>query len=285
MVRTAAAVATTAFVLCCLRALGRRRGRERTVSRSAAWLAEAGSPLTAAQFALLRLGAVLCGLLVVAGVTGSILVALPPAAAAASVPKVLLARRREQRLQAVARAWPDGLRELAASVTAGMSLPQALDALARTGPDTLRALFARVPALLPVFGLRDTLEQVRDRAADPATDRIVEVLLLAHERGGRILPELLGDMAQAATADLALQERLATAQLELRINARAVFVLPWLVLCALTARPGPFRAFYASAQGAPVIALAAVLSLAGMALVARLGRAPIEPRVLTGGAP
>lgn len=285
MVRTAAAVATTVFVLSCLRALGRRRGRDRTVSRSAAWLAEAGSPLTPAQFALLRLGAVLCGLLVVAGVTGSILVALPPAAAASWVPKVLLARRREQRLQAVARAWPDGLRELAASVTAGMSLPQALDALARTGPDTLRTLFARVPALLPVFGLRDTLEQVRDRAADPATDRIVEVLLLAHERGGRILPDLLGDMAQAATADLALQERLATAQLELRINARAVFVLPWLVLCALTARPGPFRAFYASAQGAPVIALAAVLSLAGMAVVARLGRAPIEPRVLTGGAP
>src|SRR5687767_16004675 len=69
MVRAAAALATAAFVLCCLRALGRLRRRDRTTSRSAAWLAEAGSPLTPAQFALLRLGAVLCGLLVVAGVT------------------------------------------------------------------------------------------------------------------------------------------------------------------------------------------------------------------------
>jgi len=241
--------------------------------------------MSGAQFASLRAGAVLAGLLAVTAVTGSWLVALPPGIAAGWIPNVWLARRREQRLHAVARAWPDGLRELAASVTAGMSLPQALDALARTGPDALRELFARLPALLPVFGLRDTLEQIRAKAADPATDRVVEVLLLAHERGGRILPDLLADMAQTATADLHLQERLATAQLELRINARAVFVLPWLVLCALTARPGPFRAFYASTAGAPVIVLAAALSLLGMALVTRLGQPPMEPRVLTGGAP
>lgn len=281
----AAAVATTVFALTCLRALGRRTRTDRPVSRSASWLAEAGSPMSTVQFAMLRLGATLCGLLLVAGVTGSLLVALPPAAAAGWLPRVLLARRREQRLQAVARAWPDGLRELAASVSAGMSLPQALDALAHSGPDGLRDVFARLPSLLPVFGLRGALEQVRARAADPATDRIVEVLLLAHERGGRILPELLSDLATAATADLHLQERLATAQLELRINARAVFVLPWLVLCALTARPGPFRTFYASADGIPVVALAAVLSLVGMALVTRLGRPSIEPRVLTGDAP
>jgi tight adherence protein B len=276
-------MATTAFVLACLLAFDRRTRAARGMSRSAAWLAEYGSSMSGARFAAVRLGAALCSLLLVAGVTGSPLVALPPAAAAGWIPKVLIARRREQRLQAVARAWPDGLRELAASVSAGMSLPQALDALARTGPDALREAFGRLPALLPVFGLRDTLEQVRVRAADPTTDRIVEVLLLAHERGGRILPELLTDLAQAATADLHLQERLATAQLELRINARAVFVLPWLVLCALTARPGPFRTFYASADGVPVILAAAGLSLIGMALVTRLGRPPIEPRVLAGG--
>ena len=35
----------------------------------------------------------------------------------------------------------------------------------------------------------------------------------------------------------------------MRINARAVMVLPWCVLVALTARPGAFRTFYQSSGG------------------------------------
>jgi hypothetical protein len=34
----------------------------------------------------------------------------------------------------------------------------------------------------------------------------------------------------------------------MKINARAVLVLPWLVLVALTIRDGPFRDFYRSTR-------------------------------------
>ena len=65
----------------------------------------------------------------------------------------------------------------------------------------------------------------------------------------------------------------------MRINARAVLVLPWAVLVALTLRPGPFRDFYQSTPGVLVVLGAAVLSVLGATWLSRLGRQPAEPRV------
>jgi Flp pilus assembly protein TadB len=83
-------------------------------------------------------------------------------------------------------------------------------------------------------------------------------------------------------------EQIATDALEQKINARAVFVLPWLVLLLLTARPGHFRDFYQSSGGLLVVAVAGVASLLGVLVLGRLARDPVEERVLdrtSGGAP
>jgi hypothetical protein len=69
----------------------------------------------------------------------------------------------------------------------------------------------------------------------------------------------------------------------MRINARAVVVLPWLVLLALTARPGEFRDFYRSGAGVLTVVVAAGLSAIGVVVLGRLGREDVEERVLTGG--
>jgi hypothetical protein len=60
-------------------------------------------------------------------------------------------------------------------------------------------------------------------------------------------------------------------------------VLPWLVLLALTARPGEFRDFYRSPAGVVTITLAAVLSALGVVVLGRLGREQVEERVFSGG--
>jgi hypothetical protein len=65
----------------------------------------------------------------------------------------------------------------------------------------------------------------------------------------------------------------------MRINARSVVVLPWLVLVALTARPGPFRAFYRSGGGVATVVIAAGLSVVGLLVLSRLQREPVEERV------
>jgi hypothetical protein len=99
----------------------------------------------------------------------------------------------------------------------------------------------------------------REAPVVPTSDRVIEVLLLAHERGGPIVRSILEDLVDATTRDLKLLDALETEGLEMRINARAVVVLPWLVLVALTARAGPFRDFYRSSGGLVTLVLADAL--------------------------
>ena len=106
-------------------------------------------------------------------------------------------------------------------------------------------------------GPAPALEIVKEELADPTSDRVLEVLILAHERGGAIVRTILEDLVDATTKDLKLLEELETEGLEMRINARAVVVLPWLVLVALTARPGAFRDFYRSGGGVVTLLLGA----------------------------
>jgi tight adherence protein B len=207
------------------------------------------------------------------------LVAIPPAVAVAALPHLYCAHRRVERLRAWQAAWPDALRELVAAIVAGRSLGQAIAGLGESGPDPLRQVFADFPTLARVFGTAAALEQVKERMADPTSDRVVEVLLVAHERGGAIVRDVLEDLVVATTKDVKVLEEIDTEGLEMRINARAVLVLPWLVLVALTVRPGPFRDFYRSGAGVLVVGAAGMLSVLGAVWLGRLGRQPDEPRV------
>jgi tight adherence protein B len=251
--------------------------------RGRLWLQQAGLPPNPVRFWGACSGAGLVGLLVFTVVSGSVVVACVPAAAIAVVPRAYFGRKRRLRLREVQRAWPDGLRDLVASMAAGRSLTQSVSALATSGPAPVREAFGRFPELARVLGTGPALEIVKDELADPTSDRVVEVLLLAHERGGPIVRTILEDLTEATTADLKLHDELDTESLEMRINARAVVVLPWLVLLALTARPGEFRDFYQSSGGMVTVLLAAALSVAGVVVLGRLGREPGEERVFARG--
>lgn len=219
--------------------------------------------------------------LVVAAFTGSALVALVPSLAVGLIPATYVRSRAQRRHNERLAAWPDAMRSLVSSLQAGTSLHQALLELGRSGPVPLREVWVRYQRLTD-HGLPETraLDVVRRELADPLSDRICEVLAIATTKGSRIALRVLRDIADAAAADVQLGERLQTAALEQRLNARAVFALPWITLIVLCGRPGPFRDFYASGQGASVLLLAAAMSTAGMFLVRRLSRTPDEPRVL-----
>jgi tight adherence protein B len=243
------------------------------------WLQQAGAGLTPTRFWAGSAAAGLFALLVLVALTGSVFVAFVPSVAVGLFPRGYFARRRRLRMREVQTAWPDGLRDVVASISAGRSLTQAVTSLAATGPLALREAFARFPELARALGTGPALELVKEELADPTSDRVIEVLLLAHERGGPIVRSILEDLVDATTRDLKLLDALETEGLEMRINARAVVVLPWFVLVALTARPGPFRDFYRSSGGVATLVIAACLTALGMFLLGRLGRDEEEDRV------
>lgn len=249
--------------------------------------AEPGPAATAAGVAPLRFvvassGAGLAVFAVLSALTGAPAVAVVPALAVALAPRAYFARVRRRRVREVQEAWPDALRDLAASVAAGRSLTQAVAGLAVSGPEPLRQAFVRFPELSRLLGTVPALEVVRAELADPTSDRVIEVLVLAYERGGSILRPILDDLIEATGRDAKLLDAIETESLEMRINARSVVVLPWFVLVALTVRPGPFRDYYASSRGLVTVFVAGCLTLLGVAVLGRLGREPVEPRVLAG---
>ena len=250
------------------------------VSEARLWLVQAGVDLTAVQFwgASAVLG-VAAGVLVTL-VTRAPAVAIVPAVAVAVLPRAYFARVRARRLRRLQEAWPDGLRDLLAHIAAGLTLHHALVRLAADGPPPLRDALRRYPGLARMIGVTAALEVVKEELADPTSDRVLEVLILAHEKGGHILADVLRDLAEATTRDVRTLDELATDSLEQKINARAVFLLPWFVLLLLTSRDGFFRDFYRSPAGVAVVVVGALLSVTGMAIVARLGREPVEQRVL-----
>jgi tight adherence protein B len=243
------------------------------------WIRQAGADLSAFQLRSAAATGALAVFVLLTLATRAPLVALPPSIAVGVTPFVYLGHRRTLRLRAWQAAWPDALRELVAAIVAGRSLTQGISTLGATGPEPLREVFADFPALARIFGTAPALEQVKERMADPTSDRVIEVLLVAHERGGAIVRDVLEDLVIATTKDVKVLEEIDTEGLEMRINARAVLVLPWFVLVALTLRPGPFRDFYRSSAGLLVVCAAGLLSVLGAWWLGRLGRQPDEPRV------
>jgi len=260
--------------------LGRRSRTKSREGATATALRQAGLAITVRRLHAISLGCGIGAYLAVYGLSGIGMVALVPAGLAALAPRWWIARRGAGRQEAVQRAWPDAVRDIVASISAGVSLHHALERLADTGPEALRPVFTRFTITARAVGVTPALEAVRDDLADATSDRVIEILLVAHDSGGAIVPEILRDLAAATTRDIWVLEQVQTESLEQRINARAVFALPWVVLIAITLQEGPFRDFYRSAAGFVVILIGGAASAVGMMLIRRLGTQPAEPRVL-----
>lgn len=242
-----------------------------------------GLDVTRGQFWLTSIGAGAGTFGFILALTGLAMVAVVPAIVVALLPRAYYARRRSTRLAEVRLAWPDGLRDLLSSVRSGASLPTAIEELGRFGPLPLREVFSGFPIYSRSLGVVPALEMIRSDLGDPTSDRVIEVLILAHERGGSVVPQILSDLAVATTRDVWTLEQIRSEALEQKINSRVVFVLPWIVLVVMTMRSGAFRDFYATSAGVAVVVFCGLLSLVGIAIAAKIGSQPEEPRVFIGG--
>lgn len=257
-----------------------------TASGTAVLLRRAGvSGISAAQVRAASAALAALAFLLTLVLTGIPALGIVPAALVGIAPTTLLRRRAAQRAADLRRAWPDALAHIASGARSGQPLSHTLIDLSLNGPAALRERMAGFAARVQTVGLDVALISLRDAVADPVTDRVVEVLLVAHTEGSRVLVDVLDDLSAAVGNAVRAAEETETLALEGVLNARLVFALPWAVLLAMTARPGPFRAFYSGTGGVLVIAIGAIISLLGITIAARLTRPPEEPRVLVAESP
>jgi tight adherence protein B len=254
------------------------------VSKRQLWLIQAGSELTPRQY---RLGSIVGGVATFTLLwllTESVVIALVPAVAAGFLPAAWYGRRRQDRIAEIQAAWPDGIRDLLAHVASGATLGKAVEALATEGPLPLRDAFARFPLQARMFGVVAALEIVKEELADPTSDKVIEVMILAHELGGDLVPAVLRDLIDTITGDLRTLAEIRTAGFEQKVESLLVVVVPWMVLVFLATGPPDYRAFYQSATGQMVVLIGAVWTGFGVLVLRLVSRTRVEPRVLGGGA-
>lgn len=218
--------------------------------------------------------------IVVAGVTRSLVLSLVFALFAGYSPVAYVRRRRHLRTLALREHWPDVVDNLASSVRAGLSLPEAVSQLGERGPESLRPAFVRFGVEYRAAGrFGECLDRLKDELADPVADRIVEALRLARDVGGSDLGRLLRTLSQFLRDDIRTRAELETRQGWTVNAARLALAAPWIVVALLSLRPETVAA-YDSVAGAALLIVGGALSFVAYRVMLRIGRLPREGRVL-----
>ena len=255
----------------------RRGGRDRVADL----IAEAGiETVTSRQLLLSCAGAGAFVALVFLVVSRTWPVALAFGAFAAYAPVALVRFRARQRRNELRELWPDAVDNLASAVRAGLSLPEALTQLGVRGPEPLRQPFLRFGEDYRATGrFNECLDLLKERLADPTGDRICESLRIAREVGGSDLGRLLRTLSSFLRDDSRTRAELETRQSWVVNSARLAVAAPWILLGLLSIRTESIRAFNAP-SGWVVLAVGGGLCLVAYRLMLRLGRLPVEGRVL-----
>lgn len=218
---------------------------------------------------------------VLAALTGTPPVALAFAAMAAWVPVSVVTARRRRRLREYAEVWPEAVDNLASAVRAGLSLPDALSNLGVRGPEPLRPAFDRFALDYQVSGqFGQSLDRLKDRLADPVADRVVEGLRIAREVGGGELGRLLRNLSAYLRDEQRTRSEMESRQAWTVNGARLAVAAPWVVLLFLAGQPEVIQR-YNSTAGVVVLAFGGAACVVAYRLMMRIGRLPVERRILS----
>ncbi len=208
-------------------------------------------------------------------------VAVAFALLAGYLPVAVVSGRARRRQRELAEVWPEAVDNLASAVRAGLSLAEALTGLGERGPEPLRADFRAFATDYQVTGrFGECLDRLKDRLADPVGDRVVEGLRVAREVGGGELGSLLRNLSTYLRDDARTRSELESRQTWTVAGARLAVAAPWLVLLMLSLQRDVITR-YASPAGAAVLAIGGGMSLVAYRLMVRIGRLPVERRVLS----
>lgn len=200
---------------------------------------------------------------------------------AAYLPVAVVGGRAVRRQRELAEVWPEAVDNLASAVRAGMSLPDALAGLGVRGPEPLREAFTAFGLDYQVSGrFGDCLDRLKVRLADPVGDRVCESLRVAREVGGGDLGRLLRNLSGYLREESRTRSELESRQAWTVNGARLAVAAPWMVLLLMSFQTEVVQR-YASPAGAVVLAVGGGLCLVAYRLMMRIGRLPVERRILS----
>lgn len=207
-------------------------------------------------------------------------VALVFGAIAGGVPWFTVAGRGRRRQREFAMVWPEVVDSLASGVRAGLSLPEAVSALGERGPEVLRPAFAEFSRDYRATGrFGPALDRLKARLADPVGDRVVEGLRIAREVGGGELGRMLRNLSAHLRDDERIRAELESRQAWTVNGARLAVAAPWVVLLMMALRSDAIATF-GSPAGTLVLLGGAFSCLVAYRLMMRIGRLPVERRIL-----
>lgn len=217
---------------------------------------------------------------VLLGVTGVPVIAAVVGSMAGFAPVAVAHGREAKRFRQRAELWPDAVDNLASAIRAGLSLPESLMQLGERGPEPLRPAFATFARDYRVSGrFDDSLNLLKSRLADPVGDRVIEGLRIARDVGGGDVGRMLRSLSAFLRDDLRTRGELESRQSWTINGARLAVAAPWLVLMAMSLQRDVIGRF-ATADGALVLGGGATACLIAYRLMLRIGRLPVEQRVL-----
>lgn len=183
------------------------------------------------------------------------------------------------RIEAVAT-WTEMLRD---TLSAAAGIEQAILATADLAPEAIRGDVAALSARLEDgAALPPALRTFAREVDDPTCDLVVAALVLAAEQQARQLAELLGQLATAARAQVAMRLRVEAGRARTRTGVRVIVGTTSLFAVGLVVLNRDYLAAYDTVEGQVVLAAVVALFALGFGWLDRMSRVATAGRVLAG---
>lgn len=189
-------------------------------------LERAGWPLRAAEFTVMRIGAVLGGVLVGWGLFGIVLLGVLLGVAGWFVPRLLLQQRVQARQARFVAQLPDTLQLLSGALKAGYGILQSIDTVVKESPEPTATEFQRVLVEARLgLALEDALAAMADRIGSEDF-RWVTVAINIQRRVGGNLADLLETVSETLRAREQVRRQIQVLSAEGRLSAVILVLLP-----------------------------------------------------------
>lgn len=178
--------------------------------------------------------------------------------------------RRRAEVARVERAMPDVFGGLAVSLGSGLSLGQAMQYVGSRAEGRVREELLHASALMSCgVSSAEALDELTDRLGAPGLD-LVTLALKVSRRTGAPLAGLLAEAAHLVEARIELTRRLEVKTAQVRMSARMVAGMPFVMVAFLSVVSEDFRAGVMTAPGLGSLAAAALLNVLAWSIIRRV---------------